>query len=340
MDLNKIKNYVELGYIKVTKHPTEPLFIYNYSQQTQFEGHWNETTLLCRGLILDAEHNVKARPLAKFFNYEELTPEQIPNLPFEVFDKMDGSLGIMYWVSNKPYIATRGSFDSVQSQKANALLYSKYLKCHNHLNKTKTYLFEIIYPENRIVIDYGVSETLTLLAVIDTLTGQEEQVLPDIGFPVVQRYAGHNSLTALRALQYDNKEGFVIKFTNSFRLKIKFAEYVRLHSLITHCSSITVWEGLKNNEPIEALLQFVPDEFFTWVNKMRQLLLQNYQEVEAQCLSDFKILPTRKETAAYFMTCQYPSILFMMLDNKPYSHEIWKRTRPEYQKANPFSEDL
>jgi RNA ligase len=93
-----------------------------------------------------------------------------------VYDKLDGSLGILYFYDDKPYIATRGSFTSEQAERANKIFQKKY--SHLHFNKEHTYLFEIIYPENRIVVDYGAKEDLILLAVLDTETGKDLE-LPD-----------------------------------------------------------------------------------------------------------------------------------------------------------------
>lgn len=74
---------------------------------------WNHATLTCRGLIADSEGTILARPSTKFFNLEQV--EQLPDEPFEVYEKLDGSLGILYWLDDEPYISTRGSFESPQS---------------------------------------------------------------------------------------------------------------------------------------------------------------------------------------------------------------------------------
>jgi len=89
MNITALKEMIAAGYVKVNQHPTKDLFIYNYSETAQFERFWNEVTLQCRGLILDANYTIMARPFPKFFNLEELVNEPIPNLPFEVYEKMD-----------------------------------------------------------------------------------------------------------------------------------------------------------------------------------------------------------------------------------------------------------
>jgi T4 RnlA family RNA ligase len=329
----KLLEMIDLGFVIKNKHPTEELYIYNYSQKTQFERVWNEITLACRGLILDDDYTIVARPFAKFFNLGEYENQEIPNLKFDVFEKMDGSLGILYFHNNKPFMASRGSFNSDQSIKANELLNSKYANCLANLDPSKTYLFEIIYPENRIVLDYGNEELLVLLAIIDTQTG-DEFPLKDLGFPVVKKYDGINDINQLKALELLDKEGFVIQYSNNYRLKIKFSEYLRLHRIITQVSSINIWEYLKTEQPLDEVLEKVPDEFYDWVKNTKNKLISEFETIENQCTKDFKILDTVKETALYYLTCQYPTILFSMMNNRNYKPEIWKRIRPEFEK--PF----
>lgn len=335
--IDALEEMISSGYVRMTKHPERPLYIYNYTAKAQYEYMWNEVTMLCRGLILDEQYGIVARPFTKFFNYGEVTDQQIPSLPFEVYDKMDGSLGILYWCNDRPYFASRGSFMSEQAIKATELLYDKYAKSIDQLDKTKTYLFEIIYPENRIVIDYGHKEELVLLAIVDIKTGIETP-LTDIGFPVVKRYDGLNDLQAIRQMQMDNKEGFIIRFVNGYRVKIKFAEYVRLHKIITQVSSKTIWEHLRDNQSMDELLDKVPDEFYNWVRATIDEFWNAYRKIEAEAKAEYNELEDRKTTAFYFQTCQHPAILFKMYENRSYDAIIWKMLKPKYER--PFRNDL
>lgn len=337
LNFNELKKQIQLKYVRVQKHPTEELYIYNYTATAQYERVWNEITLACRGLILDDKGHLVARPFKKFFNLGELENQQIPNLPFEAYEKMDGSLGVSYSINGEFFIATRGSFDSRQALKANELLRKKYHTAVSQMNPDFTYVFEIIYPENRIVLDYGDKEELVLLGIIDTQTG-EEQPLADFGFPVVKRYDGITDITALKKLNLDNKEGFVVKYANGFRLKVKFEDYLRLHRIITQVTSYNIWEYLMAGKSLEIILDQVPDEFFDWVKATKKELETNFRAIEEQAKADFKVLATRKETAAYFLTKEYPSILFAMLDGKEYHNIIWSIIKPAYER--PFSEKL
>ncbi len=320
-------------YVKVQKHPGAELYIYNYTPKAQYEQFWNDCTLQCRGLILNDVYETVARPFPKFFNLGEQENQHIPNESFEVYEKMDGSLGILYWLDGEAFIATRGSFISEQSQRATQMLHIQYAQAISKLDTSLTYLFEIIYPQNRIVVDYGGREELVLLAIIDTQTG-EELPLQDIGFPVVKRYDGVQDLEELKTLEEDNKEGFVVRFQSGYRLKVKFEEYVRIHKIVTQVSTVNIWEYLKTGQSMNELLERVPDEFYAWVKATKEGLEADYQRIENQAKADFKVLDTRKDTAMYFKTCAYPQLMFAMLDGKAYDQIIWKMLRPEYER--PF----
>jgi RNA ligase len=118
LDLNILNKYISEGLVVKNDHPTLPISIYNYSRTCQYENNWDEITKMCRGLILDQEGNVIAKGFDKFFNMEEHQPDEIPNETFEVFEKLDGSLGILFWYQGKWILATKGSFTSDQSVKS------------------------------------------------------------------------------------------------------------------------------------------------------------------------------------------------------------------------------
>ena len=340
MNITDLQQLIADDYINVQKHPNADLYIYNYSPKAQYDRLWNEWTLACRGLIMNSKYEIIARPFPKFFNLEELENQAIPNEKFEVFEKVDGSLGILYWLNNQAFMATRGSFVSEQAKIATEMLRTQYAHIIPMLDTSKTYLFEIIYPENRIVVDYGDERKLVLLAIIDTQTGNEMPLVEtgqclvstEHQFPLVKRYDGLNDLHQLKKLEEANQEGFVVRFNNGFRLKVKFEEYVRIHRIITQVSSLNIWEYLKEGQDLEPLLDKVPDEFYDWVRATHNKLLAEYQKVENAAKAEFKILETRKETALYYQTCRFPAILFKMMENKPYNQIIWRLIKPKFEK--------
>jgi len=349
-DLNILNEYIEKGLIIKQVHPTLPLAIYNYSRTCQYDRLWDDVTLNCRGLVLDNEGNVIAKPFPKFFNYEEHTAEEIPNELFEVYEKMDGSLGICFYYNNEWHIATRGSFTSEQAIKGRELLES-YSK--SDLFKTYTYLFEIIYPENRIVVDYGNQSKLVLLAALETKTGIEDDIsiYYRYGFDVVKQYDGVNDYTKLKEMISNDAEGYVIRFRNGMRMKIKGDEYVRLHKILTNFSTTDIWELMRTKCNMNEFLEKVPDEFDKWVKMTISELKYAFYQISERAgklhdgfrygkYNDVDPEPTKKEFAEFVMKQNevLRPVMFAMWDGKSYDDIIWKIIKPKWSK--PFKKDI
>ena len=399
--LTTLEKYYENGLLHKQTHPTLDLTIWNYSPKVQYEKLWDDITLQCRGLVTNSKGEIVARPFKKFFNYEEHKPEDIPNENYIVYEKMDGSLGILFyyeyelseerryniWFNNNyetgmerffdsnnlpdfddPYyeptpktkgewiLATRGSFTSPQAIKGKEILDRKYDV--SLLRKDNTYLFEIIYPENRIVVDYKGEEKLVLLGAIHTETSNE---VPDSslfftqesGFELVTIYkTWGEGYDLLKEEISKDREGYVIRFKSGFRMKIKGDEYVRLHKILTNISNRDIWEYLKDNKPFDELLERVPDEFNDWVKEtVRDLRYGCFQLRERAGklhdgfrygkFGDRNPEPSKKEYAEFVMKQQkvlHP-IMFAMWDgnNNKVDEIIWKLIKPKYSK--PFKKD-
>jgi len=348
MKINIPQELLEQKYIKRQKHPTLDLWIYNYTHKTQFERYWNEWTLMCRGLILDGEGNVVSRPFGKFFN--EAEPEFVAPVgeAFEVTEKADGSEIISWNYQGKFGLASRGSFTSEQAQMANIILEEKYPDVE--LNTDYTYVFEIIYPQNRIVLDYGDMHDLILLAEIHTESGLEAMNIgSDSEFPVVKKYA-YTSIEEMKEFDWENSEGLVLRFIPSnIRCKIKFPTYVSLHKIVTGLNERGIWEILKNGGNVIDAIEGAPDELFKWANGVVSQLTKDYNALEREYLGYFgetcEIMDNwgifnniadkpdseiRKEYALQFQSYKHPNILFSMLDERDYSELIWKMLRPEH----------
>ena len=343
-DLNIIADYVSKGLVIGQSHATLPLAIFNYSRTCQYDRLWDEVTLNCRGLILDTNGNVVAKPFPKFFNYEEHTADEIPNELFDVYEKMDGSLGICFHYADEWYMATRGSFVSEQAIKGRELL-EKY-DYKNGMIPGYTYLFEIIYPENRIVVDYGDAEKLVVLGAYNNETGNEVSVneMVNEGFEVVTRYNTFGEgFDELKREISNSKEGYVIRFRNGMRMKIKGDEYVRLHRILTNFSTTDIWELLRTNGNMDEFLDRVPDEFDNWVRMTVLELKAHFENIKFRSSIDFEYYKgesngDKKEFALAIKDNEYRSILFSMWDGKSYDDIIWKMIKPKWSK--PFKKDI
>jgi RNA ligase len=350
VDINILNDYLEKGLVVKNDHPTLPLSIWNYSRTCQYESKWDDITKICRGLILDREGNVIAKAFNKFFNYEELTLNDIPEGSFEVFEKLDGSLGILFWYQGKWILASKGSFISDQSIKGRQILNNKYNV--EVLPKGYTTVVEIIYPENRIVCDYGEDEELVVLSMISNANGKELDYNSMLsinevsGFPTIKKYDGITDYDTLKSQINGNREGYVIRFKNGFRMKIKGEEYVRLHRILTGFSNVDIWEYLKDGKDLDELLDRVPDEFDLWVKNTVKDLNKQFWEIQSSSAGfvdnyrrtrSLAHIPfDKKEFAALVMTQPKTlrPIMFSMYDGKKYDEIIWKSLRPKYSK--PF----
>ena len=72
-----------------------------------------------------------------------------------------------------------------------------------------------------------------------------DELPKDTGMEIVKRYDGINDFVNIKNLISNDKEGFVIRFKNGFRMKIKGDEYIRLHKIVTNISNRDIWEYLK-----------------------------------------------------------------------------------------------
>jgi putative RNA ligase len=282
------------GYIRTQQHPTLPLIIHNYTEKAQFEKMWNQATRACRGLITTEgwPHLIVARPFSKFFNYGEHDIHQLlyPEELVSVTDKMDGSLGIMYQLGVQgPYIATRGSFTSDQAIHATELLRRKYPDFHPH--PSWTYLFEIIYPENRIVVDYSDTDDLFLLGMVENESGAVLGPEVDTTWPGprTQSLPYQTLKEALTAPLRAGKEGMVIRFlADNTMVKVKQPEYVELHRIVTGLNEKEIWrrtmrldlEGERDVDKMAALLADIPDEMHGWVESVAFSMIDKVRDRE------------------------------------------------------------
>lgn len=243
------------GLVRVQRHPVLPLRIFNYTEQAVYSRTWNAATTVCRGLIVDDNDLVLARPWPKFFNYGEHTDDTLDlDSPVEVTDKADGSLGILYPTPDGPAIATRGSFASEQAQHASVVYRERYADQWLPVPGW-TYLFEIIYPANRIVLDYGPKDDLVLLGAVEIPTGTAVGPIDELcsGWPGprIEVHAHRTLAEALAAEPRLNAEGLVVRYLPDSltggklagtMVKLKQADYVVLHRIVTGLTDRRLWE--------------------------------------------------------------------------------------------------
>jgi RNA ligase len=358
MLISDVLQYVDLEamikakYVKEQVHPQYPqLRILNYTDSCTWDRAWNEVTLQCRGLIYDAHTlQVVARPLRKFFNREqEEAPQFLLTDTLHVTDKVDGSLGILYRQPDTRWsIATRGSFASEQALWATGH-YRKNYESEWEPNPDWTYLYEILYPDNRIVVDYEGWEALVLLGAVDKATGRSIPIeIAQGGWPGPKVHLVHRGMALADILAIPpraNAEGFVLwQSDTDQRVKIKYDEYKMLHRFLTNTSEKNVWEVLSSGpgtyDSVKEAFAAAPDEFHDWLRWVAQGLMDAYGEIlfgatlyhetlvkelpEGYTRKDFALLAKEQVPPPYL------AMMFLLEDGRDDSlrETIWKLIRP------------
>lgn len=362
---------------RILRHDFNNLVGFKYTTNTVYSGDWNPVTLYARGIVFDKDTGkVLAYPFEKFFNFGELVDDQsnlttlahdviahqgydnllrdISTQRFRVMDKLDGSLGIMFWTGKTWLIKTAGSFVSEQALWANKWAADNIDV--TKLDKNCTYMFEIIYDEDVHPIQYDF-EGLVLLGINDNTT-MKEKPFTDIVHTAFELKINHAEV--LEFTDFDEvvkyakalpnaKEGVVVTFDNGFKVKIKGAEFLALQRIFHYLSPAVIWENFdwENAESsyciaaqyAEDFIKNIPEELTDMkeaANQIAEKFFMNMTEVfnyGQQLRADY---PIRKE--AYEALCKssckkelYAAVLLYYTNGKENSkirEAIYRTVKP------------
>lgn len=369
VDEAELHEMLEDGRIARQVHPTLPLSIYNYTAKAQYVNEWSKSERVCRGLIVeDTTNKVIARGPEKFFNYGQSGAPEIPlDTYVRITKKEDGSLGIGWTYEGHYGVATRGSFMSEQAQHATAMMTDRQKALTDfHSKKGLTDIWEIVYPKNRIVLDYGDLDELIDLGTVRNSTGL-------IDSRYIKQVKGRMTLAEALALPIpDDEEGYVLdvlesegSFESLAHVKLKGETYKLLHGLLTNtnarriwtqlawraCHSLVpddpkVWASRLGNDPEdfkrvdvtksieETFLEQVPDEFYSWVTKQIDSIQDNVYDLigQGEVLADkIKGLPKGRER--YELVKDHPLVTEILRyaefgDNSGMTVLAWKLSKP------------
>jgi RNA ligase len=335
----KLLREVEEGRVSASR--AGDLTIFKYTQDTHIQGLWNETNRQARGIIFRDDGTVVARPFPKFFNLGEVSESMVENLPWheevEIYEKVDGSCGIGYrdivtlececcdgmgWK-----LATPGSMESDQAKMGTKILDQYDLR---FLPENCTPVFEIIYPANRIVVNYKGETFLSLLAIFE-LNGEEwhprrvDQIAEKCGF---RRPARYNVDLRTQIPFEENSEGYVARFASGRRVKVKSPAYLRVHRLLDHMSPKGVIELIRGKEygvTVKELPQGIQQDFDdirAYVQQMHDQLRIEAEDIAA------RIPEGDRKTQALWIQANTPNaltgVVFGLLDKKSMGDKIWK----------------
>lgn len=321
----------------------------------------------CRGIILEKNTwNIVCHPFHKFYNFGETYAYNIRLDESYVFEKVDGSIIKVYYNNNEWCIATNGTIDAKNALSADAIPFDTlffdviskedFKKVTDKFDVKNTYLFELIHPMTRIVVDYGNKKELVFLGMIGNKAEEKGDIIDydilsirkkmekifknfPIRYPRVFDLDNINDINELSNIADEENhegnefEGFVVVevFNKKVigRVKIKSPKYINLHHIATG-ESVTnnLIIVLVNNEikEFEVYLEKLPNSVASEYNSLKKkyFKLIKYLYVKGEKYREKAKEITRKELALDIQTHikrQYNGFIFKMVDNSDITPE-------------------
>ena len=325
-DVNELYKLVDLNDLKFEKHEKYDLLLWKYTKHWQYEQYWNEYTIVCRSLVTDLQGNVISPCIPKFFNWEE--NRHIETEDFEIYEKLDGQLVYMFYYNDELVIRSSGSFvsDVVNNVRGHVGdLNLSYLPDF-------TFCFELTGTKAKIVVDYPYELKLTHLTTFYNVTGKEDSGTL-VQFDFAKKY-NSKSFQELKERNIENEEGYVIRFSNGQRCKIKFDNYIQKHFFRFSLSTQLVWRHLRDNT-LEDLIVDIPDEAFIKVNQYGLQILLQVESIRRKIEFNVKVLRTiqfeRKELFEFVQRFNNWQIVLASYDGKSITESIYKLIEPEFE---------
>lgn len=221
---------------------------YYLLKYNQLSSDFNEEIVReCRGSIFrlnGAEWICVCHPFDKFGNYGE---SYTPDIDWEnayVYEKVDGSLMKMWYDRGQWHLSTNGTIDAYKAEMdAWGKTFGEYFEYAlkdaydldiEHMsyvmNEEWTYMFELVGPQNRLVVEYE-KPCVFFLGGRNNRTHQES-IPNDCGLADYLWIPRMYNLTSVKecleaaASMSRNEEGFVVCDANFNRIKIKSTEYL------------------------------------------------------------------------------------------------------------------
>lgn len=292
-----------LSTIKVSYY--QDLMLLKYHSHNIYLTGWHNLAIQCRGKVINKNTlDIISYPFDKFFNLyenEDLSKEKILDListanSIRVTEKIDGSTISITKYKNNLIITTNGSFTAEQVKVAKTIIKNTYTNLEENIKENFTYIFEIIYPQNQIVVNYGDERALYLLAIRNNSTTrflQQDDLLKiskQLGTPLTPTYK-FTSLEDFLVKQLDNsynKEGWVFYITldnQDILFKLKYINYFNSHRLVANMSLKTIYNLFISSNNIDDIKANIKnDNFKLYISELEDIsvYLNNLVKNEVQ----------------------------------------------------------
>lgn len=290
-----------------------------------------QITRECRGIILDSGNDwaVVARPFDRFFNLGEGPAVDIDWASTRVYEKLDGSLMILYHYDGEWQVASSGVPDAsgpVMDRHTISSIYPTFAHLFWGAFKHEGYslpdgfeeycfMFEMMTPFNKVIVPHK-TYRLTLLGVRhkDGTELLPEEVAAKCGFFTAPTFPHLTSpeeiLSTISELNPMVSEGYVACDSNFQRVKVKSPAYVALSKLKdSFASPNAAIEIARLGETSEVGLYFPEyakelERAKNRVNRLIDSLNETYESV--------KDIESQKEFAQNVISSPLPACLFSL----------------------------
>lgn len=237
--------------VGIEQHPKyRQLYIFKYSKLTSRHGH-NALTRVCRGIVVDVDTlEVVSNGYDKFHNLGEDKETKLTNVQnalnqatiVYLSDKLDGN-NIVITKTKKfgTLMHTNGGFDETFLSEVRSIVNEKYPKLYENLAYNYSYMFELIAPQFKVLIDYQGERSLTLTNIRHLPTGRliGREALSDfaslVNIPITteEKFSSLEDLLDNYKLPHVGKEGWVCRITlptnEELLFKLKTEDYINLY---------------------------------------------------------------------------------------------------------------
>jgi RNA ligase len=257
---------IAAGLVHRTDDPDTGLSVYTYSKRTVYNQAWTPITRLARGLVIDHRVDaVVATPFVKFHNYGEPGAPD-PEGAFTLAEKLDGSMMSLFRWNGQGHISGRNRMTHHASIAAREHFGSRPWE---PLDPGVTLIAEYLDPNNRIVVRYP-EPALVVLAGYDRDGAEIDpnilaRIADAMALPIARTYPVANLREAIALAERldGDAEGYVLRFGDGTRLKLKGREYRRIHALIADCRPTAIWELLRDGADPETMRRDLPEELWS-----------------------------------------------------------------------------
>jgi RNA ligase len=291
----------------------------NYTNEALFSGDFTAVESVCRGLIVRKDGHVMALPMEKFYNLGEPQCPSLPDEPYTVWEKIDGSLGIFWHDDTSWRCSTRGSFQNDYIDFA--LNWWRQNVGTTGIPDHWTVMVEICIDSDEMPRAAYKPEGLYLLAVRDRHSGTDISLdlVNTTGLPKAERVHATIDQLLKRRQQMEGQEGWVVRFSSGFRVKIKTIWYLRVFRAMQSMTPRRIRELMI--EAGEDWIDTFPDDLRAEAVAIQEAIETQYQNELAQIRSAYSRvegIESRKDYAIKVLA-DHPGIstwLFRLRDGK------------------------